>query len=160
MIKSAAAIGVAVLLVWGTVAGQEGDKAKREHTILTADDVKWVDAPPSIPPGAKAAILDGDPKKEGVFTMRLKLPAGYKLPPHWHPGDERVTVISGCFELGLGEKFDTSKAKKLSVGSYFSLPPKTPHFALVSEETVVQLSTLGPWSLTYVNPDDDPRKGR
>ena len=109
MIKSAAAIGVAVLLVWGTVAGQEGDKAKREHTILTADDVKWVDAPPSIPPGAKAAILDGDPKKEGVFTMRLKLPAGYKLPPHWHPGDERVTVISGCFELGLGEKFDTSK---------------------------------------------------
>ena len=136
---------------------QEGDKAKQEHTILTADDVKWGEGPPSLPPGAKAAVLDGDPKKEGYFAMRLKVPAGYKIPPHWHPGHERLTVISGAFHLGLGEKFDESKAKKLTPGSYFSLPPKTAHFAMTSEETVVQIASMGPWSLTYINPADDPR---
>ena len=143
---------------FGLLAGaQEGDKAKQEHTILTADDVKWGDGPPSLPPGAKAAVMDGDPKKEGYFAMRLKVPAGYKIPPHWHPGYERLTVISGAFHLGLGEKFDETKARKLTAGSYFSLPPKTAHFALTSEETVIQLASMGPWSLTYVNPGDDPR---
>jgi quercetin dioxygenase-like cupin family protein len=136
---------------------QDDAKAKREHIILTTDDVKWVDAPPSIPPGAQAAVLDGDPKKEGFFVMRLKLPAGYKIAPHWHPGDERVTVLSGTFKIGLGDTFDESKMKSLPAGGYFSFPPKSTHFATASEETVIQLSTIGPWSLTYVNPADDPR---
>lgn len=147
------ALAVVAVGAWA----QEDGKAKPEHTILTADDVKWVDGPPTIPPGAKAAVLDGDPKKEGIFTMRLKCPAGYRIPPHWHPGVERVTVISGTFYLGLGEKFEESAAKPLAPGGYFSLPPKTAHFAFTREETVVQLNTIGPWTLTYVDPADDPR---
>ncbi len=150
---------LAVLAAGGIAMGlQEDSKAKKEHTILTAEDVKWGDAPPILPPGAKAAVLDGDPKKEGIFTMRLKLPSGYKVAPHWHPVDERLTVISGAFHLGLGEKADESKARKLPAGGFFSLPPRTAHFAFTSEETVVQISTMGPWSLTYVNPADDPSR--
>jgi quercetin dioxygenase-like cupin family protein len=137
---------------------QEADKSKRDHTILTAGDVKWGDAPPVLPTGAKAAVLDGDPKREGVFVMRLKFPAGYKIAPHWHPVDERVTVISGSFHLGLGEKFDETQARKLPAGGFFSLPPKTAHFGFCPEETVIQICTTGPWNLVYVNPDDDPRK--
>jgi quercetin dioxygenase-like cupin family protein len=90
--------------------------------------------------------------------MRLKFPAGYRIAPHWHPIDERVTVISGSARFGLGERFEESKARNLPAGSFIALPAKTPHFVHVTEETVVQLNTTGPWSLTYVNPDDDPRK--
>lgn len=156
--KSAFAMALALALLGAVVVvGQEEAKAKPEHVILTPDDVKWADAPPALPAGAKAALLDGDPKKEEVFCLRLKLPAGYKIPPHWHPGSERVTVISGTFKLGLGDTFDESKTKTLPAGGFFSMPPKTSHFAVTTEETVVQLNTLGPWSLTYVNPEDDPR---
>ena len=155
MRTSMMSLALASLLV-----AQDGDKAKQEHTILTAEDVKWGDGPATLPPGAKAAVLDGDPKKEGVFTMRLKVPGGYKVPPHWHGGYERLTVVSGAFHLGLGEKFDESKARKLPAGAYFSLPPKTAHFAYTTEETVVQISTMGPWTLTYVDPKDDPRASR
>jgi quercetin dioxygenase-like cupin family protein len=103
------------------------------------------------------AVLEGDPKKEGLFVMRLKVPAGYRVPPHWHGGDERLTVLSGKFCIGLGDKFDETKTRALGPGGYFSFPPKTNHFAHTTEETVVQLATLGPWTLTYVNPKDDPR---
>jgi len=140
------------------VVAQDEAKAKQEHVILTPEDLKWGDAPPILPAGAKAVVLDGDPKKEGVFHMRLKLPAGYKVPPHWHPVHERLTVLSGKFHVGLGEKFDETKCKPLGPGGFFCMPPKTAHFAMTSEETIVQLSTSGPWSLTYVNPADDPSK--
>jgi quercetin dioxygenase-like cupin family protein len=159
MARKAVWIPILVLL-GGSVArvAQDEAKAKPEHLILTADDLQWADAPPSLPTGAKLAKLEGDPAKEGFFTMRLKLPAGYKIPPHWHPGYERVTVVSGIFNLGLGESFDESKTKVLPAGSYVSLPSKTAHFAMTTKETVLQLTTIGPWGLTYVNPADDPRQ--
>lgn len=139
---------------------QEEARPRTDHTIVTPDDVKWGDAPPSLPPGAKAALLDGDPSKAGVFVLRLKLPAGYKMPPHWHPVDERVTVVSGKLKLGLGDHFDADKTRPLGPGSFYSLPPKTSHFSLAAEETVMQISTTGPWSLNYVHPEDDPRKAK
>ena len=153
---------VAAVALIGVLAGfvQDEMKAKKEHVVLTPDDIKWADGPPSMPSGAKAAVLDGDPKKEGVFHLRLKMPAGYRVPPHRHPGDERVTVISGSFSLGFGESFDEEKTRALPAGSFFSIPPKTPHFAHVKEDTVIQLSTLGPWTLEYVNPADDPRNSK
>jgi hypothetical protein len=149
---------VAALAAVGTFIAAAQDTSKQEHTILTPDDIKWGDAPASLPPGAKAAVLDGDPKKEGFFCMRLKVPAGYKLAPHWHDGTERVTVLSGKFHVGLGDTFDESKMKALGAGGYTSLPPKTHHYAMTSEESVIQLTTIGPWTLTYLNPADDPRK--
>jgi quercetin dioxygenase-like cupin family protein len=146
-----------LLALAGFLVAQEGEKAKQEHTILAAEDVKWGDGPASLPSGIMAAVLDGDPKKEVVFTMRLKVPAGCEIQPHWHGGYERVTVVSGSIHLGLGERFDESKARKLSAGAYFSLPPKTAHYAYAREETVIQISTMGPWTITYVDPKDDPR---
>ena len=93
-----------------------------------------------------------------MFALRLKLPAGYRVPPHTHPVDEVVTVISGTFSLGMGETADQSSAQPLPAGSFFALPPGTPHFVFIDEETVIQISTVGPWGLTYVNPADDPRQ--
>jgi quercetin dioxygenase-like cupin family protein len=134
--------------------------AADEHKIVAPNDVKWSPAPPSIPKGAEAAVLYGDPSKEGLFAMRLKLPKGYHLPPHSHPKPEVVTVISGTFRLGMGETADPGKAQALPAGSFFALPPGMAHYGLMDEDTVVQLNSTGPWGLTYVNPKDDPRKSQ
>jgi quercetin dioxygenase-like cupin family protein len=93
-----------------------------------------------------------------LFALRLKLPKGYRIPPHTHPKPEVVTVISGTFRLGMGETADESKAKPLPAGSFFALSPGMAHFAAADDDTVIQLNSTGPWSLTYVNPKDDPRK--
>jgi quercetin dioxygenase-like cupin family protein len=132
--------------------------AEDAHTMIAPNDIKWGAAPPVLPPGAEAAVIFGDPSKEGLFALRLKLPAGYAIPPHTHPADEAVTVISGIFKLGMGETADQSATTALPAGSFFALPPGTAHFAYTDEETIVQISTNGPWGLTYVNPADDPRK--
>lgn len=125
--------------------------------MLAPSDVKWGAAPPALPPGAKVAMVFGDSSKEGPFTMRVKLPADYKVPPHFHPGAETVTVLSGTFYASMGDVFDASKAKSMPAGSFLALPAKDPHFVYTKEETVIQVSAVGPWSLTYVNPADDPR---
>jgi quercetin dioxygenase-like cupin family protein len=132
--------------------------AVEEHTIVSPQDVKWGPAPASIPPGAEAAVLYGDPGKEGLFALRLKLPAGYHIPPHMHPKPEIVTVISGTFRLGMGETADQDKAQALPAGSFFAFAPGMTHYAYADEDTVVQLNSTGPWGLTYVNPADDPRQ--
>lgn len=131
--------------------------AADDHKMMTPGEVKWSPGPASIPKGAEAAVLYGDPSKEGLFVLRLKFPKGYALPPHTHPKPEIVTVISGTFKIGMGDKADKSKAKLLAAGSFFGFPPGMSHFAYTDEETVVQLNSNGPWGLTYVNPKDDPR---
>jgi quercetin dioxygenase-like cupin family protein len=148
-----------VLTAFVTVAAVVAAAAQTmpDHTILRAGDVKWSPAPPSIPPGAQAAVLYGNPGKEGIFSLRLKLPAGYAIPPHTHPKPEIVTVISGTFLLGMGEKADRANAQRLPAGSFFALQPGMAHFAFAEGETVIQLNSTGPWSLKYVNPKDDPR---
>lgn len=153
---SAIAIGLAVAAAVSApkALAQAGDG----HTILGVNDVKWSPAPPSIPAGAQVAVLYGDPGKEGLFALRLKLPKGYALAPHTHPKPEIVTVISGTFRLGMGETADRNKVRPLSAGSFFAFNPGMAHFAFTDEETVIQLNSTGPWSLTYVNPNDDPRK--
>jgi quercetin dioxygenase-like cupin family protein len=103
-------------------------------------------------------VLYGDPSKEGLFALRLKLPKGYRLAPHTHPKPEIVTVISGTFRLGMGEIADRSKGQPLSAGSFFGFPPGMAHYAFADDDTVIQLNSTGPWALTYVNPADDPRK--
>jgi quercetin dioxygenase-like cupin family protein len=103
-------------------------------------------------------VLYGDPAKDGLFAMRLKLPKGYQIPPHTHPKPEVVTVISGIFQLGMGETADQEKAQPLPTGSFFALPPAMAHYAFTEEETVIQLNSFGPWALNYVRQEDDPRK--
>jgi quercetin dioxygenase-like cupin family protein len=127
------------------------------HIIVTPNDLKWADVP-ALPPGAKIAVIEGPPTEAVPFTFRLKLPANYKVPAHSHPAIEHVTVISGTFNLGMGDKLDMEKTKPLSPGSVAIMPPKTNHFAWTKEETIVQVHGVGPWGVTYVNPTDDPRK--
>jgi len=124
-----------------------------QHTMINANEVQWKEAPPILP-GAQISVLYGDPAKEGIFVMRLKFPANYKVPPHTHPVDEIVTVISGEFKLGMGRKFNESQLKAYTAGGLVAMPPGTEHFAQTKQETVVQISTRGPWALKYVNPDD------
>ncbi len=138
---------------------QQADAAAQPaHTIVRADQVSWASGPPSLPTGAQAAILHGDPAKEGLFVMRLKLPAGFSIAPHTHPKPEIVTVISGAFNVGMGDVADKSGAQRLAAGSFFAFDPGMAHYAHVDEETVVQINSTGPWAITYVNPADDPRK--
>jgi len=152
---------VAVSLLGATVLlAEEAAKAPAAgstHVMLTSGDLKWVDGPPSLPPGAKAAGMEGNAKEPGLFTMRLKFPANYKVSPHWHPADEHLTVISGTFYMGMGDKLDEAATKELPAGSFVVMPSKQPHFAMTKGETVVQLHGMGPWGITYVNPADDPR---
>lgn len=134
------------------------DPGQPAHTIVKADQVKWVAGPPSLRPGAQAALLYGDPTKEGLFVMRLKLPASFRIAPHTHPRAEIVTVISGAFHIGMGGVADPAKAQRLPPGSFFAFDPGLAHYAHVQEDTVVQLSSTGPWAISYINPADDPRQ--
>ena len=127
------------------------------HTIHMPDSLKWVE--PAVLPGVKLALIQGDPVKEGLFVYRFKFPANYKVPPHFHKAGENVTVLSGTFFIGLGEKFDQGSGQELPVGGFVAIPPKHPHFAWAgSQETIVQVHGIGPTDITFVNPADDPRK--
>lgn len=128
--------------------------------MKTAADLEWKEGPASLPPGARLAILEGDPSKEGFFAMRLKLPAGYAVPPHYHPKIERLTVLEGTFLMGMSDKVDEAKYRSWTPGSYISMPPGMPHFAKAKTDVVIQLATDGPWSIVYLNPADDPRNKR
>ena len=154
----AAFIGLAVFAFACLSVTRADDKHDAADSGLKLPaDLQWRDAP-ALPPGAKVAVLEGDPAKEGFFAMRVKLPDGYRLPPHFHPTHERLTIISGTFHLGHGEKFDKSAARAMPTGAYSSMPPNMRHFAWAEGETIVQVATIGPWGITYVNPADDPRK--
>jgi len=133
-------------------------KAQQSHTMVMPNDVKWGPAPPAFPAGAQMAVLSGDPSKAELFTVRLKVPDGYKIMPHWHPTDENVTVLEGTFVVGMGDKFDEAAAHEMPVGSFTSMPKGKRHYAMAKGEAVVQVHALGPFVINYVNPIDDPRR--
>jgi len=128
------------------------------RTMLTQDQIQWGAAPPALPQGAQFAVIEGDIKAKGLFTYRLKVPEGYQIKPHFHPVDEHITIISGTFHMGVGDKFDTGAGTTLPAGSYVVMPAGTHHFAWSEGETIVQVHAMGPWGVTYVNPADDPRE--
>ena len=131
--------------------------AQQQHLVATPDTLKWID-PPTFP-GAKMAIVQGDPGKEGLFMYRVKVPANYKIPPHFHKAGENVTVLSGSFFIGLGEKFDQGAGTELPPGAFVAIPATHRHFAWAGgQETLIQVHGVGPTDITFVNPADDPRK--
>jgi hypothetical protein len=156
-------IAVVAVSTWVVATAQKETSkatATTKHKIVTPADVQWGDAPPGLPPGAKMAVLDGDPNKAGSFTVRLKTPANYKIPPHTHPTAERVTGISGMARIGMGEKLDETAGREIGPGTFALLPPNMAHFAIMAEETVVQIQSEGPFQINYVNPADDPRNAK
>ena len=151
-------LAIVVLLssaaVWPSPAGAAD--AGSAWLLREPSAIEWRVAD-TLPPGALVTVLEGDPSAEGFFTMRIKMPDGYRVPPHWHSRQERVTVLSGVLNLGQGDRFDAAATKPLPAGTYSSMPPGMTHFGWMSGETVLQLSTQGPWTITYVNAADDPR---
>jgi hypothetical protein len=151
-----------VLLIWAMpvkaqVHATPQEHPGAEHKFYNPDALQWQEAPAALPKGAKISVLEGDPAKEGPFTMRIVLPANYKIAPHWHPAIEHVTVLKGNFYMGTGERFDMGKARKLETGGYAVMPTKFAHYAFTKNEAVIQLHGIGPWGITYVNSADDPR---
>jgi quercetin dioxygenase-like cupin family protein len=135
----------------------EQPAAKTEHVMFAATDLKWTDGPASLPAGSKIAILTGDPKAAGPFTVRLKFPTGFKVPPHTHATAEHVTVLSGTLAMGKGPKFDETAAHEMNAGAFSVMPAETPHFAVCKSECVLQVHAMGPFEVKYLNPADDPR---
>jgi quercetin dioxygenase-like cupin family protein len=123
---------------------------------VNSADLKWGPAPAVFPKGAEMAVLSGDPSKSGVFVIRLNTPAGYRIPAHHHPTDEYVTVVSGDFHLGMGDKLDEAKSASLAAGGFALAPRQMNHFAWSRGGAIVQVSAEGPFAMTYVNPADDP----
>jgi quercetin dioxygenase-like cupin family protein len=122
-----------------------------------APAVKWGPAPPFFPAGARFAVVQGDPSGSGVYTVRLEMPAGYVIKPHWHPTDEHITVLSGRFLVGMGDSVDTKQTMALGQDGFATAPAQAHHFAVAARKTVVQVHGMGPFAITYVRPSDDPR---
>jgi quercetin dioxygenase-like cupin family protein len=155
---------IVVLLLCLLATPPRGSSPQDDHgmaqSIHTPSSVQWREGPPSLPPGAQMAVLEGDPTKEGAFTMRLKLPDGYKVPPHTHPKVEHITVISGTFNFGMGETFDASATQPMPTGTFGFWPAGMKHFVWAKGETIVQLHGIGPWKIEYLRPEDDPRNAK
>jgi quercetin dioxygenase-like cupin family protein len=129
------------------------------QNAFTPDQIKYGPPPPFIAPGAQVAVVEGDPTAgTGDFIVRLKMPDGYKIAPHWHPKRENVTVISGNFKVGMGDKWEDTKMMTFPAGSFAYLDPEMHHYAQASGEVVVQVHGMSPLQFNYVNPADDPSK--
>ena len=133
------------------------DERPDRHLLYTPDDVDWQAGPASLEEGAQFAVLEGNPSEAGVFTMQIKMPDGFSINPHTPPNVERVTVLQGTFHLGSGEEVDRDVTEALPPGTYTSMPPGMVHYAIAEGETVIQLTSVGPWVINYVREEEDPR---
>ena len=147
---------LAALAVAALAGLAAADTASEHHMLAGSGAVKWGPAPPVLPPGAKFAVIDGDPAAKGLVTVRLLMPAGYKIAPHWHPTDEHVTVLSGTLGIGMGDTLDMTSGQTLKAGGYAVAPANAHHYAWTKTGATVQVHLNGPFALTYVNPADDP----
>jgi len=150
-----AAVAAGFVLMTGVVFAQT---APAKHLEVPADKVQWGPAPPILPAGAQIAVLEGNPGEKGPIVMRLKFPANYEIPAHWHSMTERITVLSGTFNIGMGDKLNRKSTPALAAGGFLSLPASMRHYAWTSTPTVVQINLEGPFDLVYVNPADNPQK--
>ena len=146
-------LGVFLMMCTGAAA-----VAADSPIVSSSKDVKWGPAPPILPKGAMMTVMAGDPGVAGLVAVRLKMPAGYKIPAHWHPTDEQVTVLSGTLAIGMGDKLDETKGVTLRAGGFGVAPAHMNHYAWTKTGAVIQINLMGPFALTYVNPADDPTK--
>ena len=150
----------AILCLTTSIFAQADEKIDRfsldAHVNLNFSDMEWVDDP-SLPKGGQVSLITGDPSQAGVFMVYVKLPPNYIIPSHTHPFAEAVTVIKGEVGHGTGEKFDREKGEMLGAGSTFLLPANHAHYLWNDEEVIALLVATGPWNITYINPEDDPR---
>jgi len=157
MFRTSLALSLGLAFFSPLSADEHGEDGFR---LSPASDIAWKEGPASLPKGAQITVLEGDPSKEGPFVFRVKVPDGYRIPVHTHPKTERVTVIQGTFNIGMGEHFDPKMTKPMPVGTYGYWKSGMKHFVWAKGETIVQFHGEGPWSIQYVNPADDPRNAK
>lgn len=133
-------------------------RAAEMHKVVKADAIQWGPGSPALPKGGQAAVLVGNPSKKGLYILRAKLPDGYTIPAHWHKSAEHVTVLSGTFHLGMGDKLDKTRGEAIGAGGFFVAGPKMRHFGWTTGETILEVTGMGPFDITYVDPKDDPTK--
>jgi quercetin dioxygenase-like cupin family protein len=158
---AALSLGVTAVLT-ARAAGDDAEHSSSPahgagHIVVQSDQMQWGAAPPGLPAGAQVAVIDGDPFASGPYVLRVKSPAGYVVPPHWHSQDEHITVLSGKFSVGEGDKVDKSAASTLGPGGYAVMPAKMHHYAYMDADSVIQIHGMGPFDIHYVHPKDDPR---
>ncbi len=156
--KSVRLLVTAAVLLCVMPAAAQDHKPASPHLMIEDAQVKWKPASGALSKGAETAVLSGSPGKQGPFVLRIRMPAGYKIAPHWHPTDENVTVISGTLSLGMGETFDVNATKPLAAGGYALLPAEKRHFAWTKDGATIQIHGVGPFTINYVNPADYPGK--
>jgi quercetin dioxygenase-like cupin family protein len=151
----------AALLCATVVHAQEAHPAAamlKSHIMLTPEDIRWGACPPAVPRGASCAVIEGSlAAANALFAYRVQMPDNYRIPPHFHPVDEHLVVISGVFNMGHGDKLDLNATRPMTAGSFIVIPKGAHHFAWTKGETIIQVYAIGPWGLTYVDPRDDPR---
>lgn len=146
---------VALLASLTSADSQHVPPSGSHHSIVSPGDIQWK----PLRPGAEIAVISGDPARAGVpFVMRFRYHGTARIPPHWHPTDEHLTVLSGTFVIGMGERSDEAGTIELAEGAYAMVPAKMPHYAWAKGDTVVQIHGIGPFAINYVNPADDPGK--
>jgi quercetin dioxygenase-like cupin family protein len=150
--RSVIACAVVCLALVSSTASPQGPS----HTLLAPAELKWGPAPAKLPPGSTIAVLSGDPSQPGPFALRAKLPAGYRVPPHWHPSAEQITIVSGTVAFGMGDTFDAAAMKELPAGGYAVMPAEMRHYVEARTAAVIEVHAMGPFVLNYVNPADDP----
>jgi len=147
-------------ILWVSGSGiNDARAAAPAKNVFTPDGIQYGPAPAFVPPGAELAVLEGNPMAaSGDYTVRLKMPAGYRIAPHWHPNRENVTVISGTFKVGMGDHFDESSMLSFPAGSFAYLDPDMHHYAMAGSDVVVQIHGMAPVQFNYINPEDDPSR--
>jgi quercetin dioxygenase-like cupin family protein len=156
--KTTSSLSLVTIVLWALAGPASAQGTSESQSFINPKDIKWSDAPPSMPKGAKLAVLQGDPGKAGPFVVRLMVPPGYKVAPHWHSQDESLTVISGTLYFGTGDKVETAKAHMLSTGGFHFLSGKDHHYVFAKTRAVIQVNGSGPFDMTYVSAGDDPQK--
>jgi len=150
---------VGTLCLAGRLTTIAAHPAAHDQNTFTPETIPWGPPPPFVAPGAQLAVIEGNPAAStGDYTVRLKMPDGYRIAPHWHPQRENVTVLSGTFKVGMGDTFDQNKMGSFPAGSFAYLDPDMHHYAMASGEVIVQVHGSAPLQFNYVNPADDPSK--
>ena len=131
--------------------------AEAPGSVFSQDKLEWKAGPPELPRGAEVAMLFGDPMQGGPYILRMRAPKGYKIGPHKHSGMETMTVLSGAVRYGQGAKLEPNAEKTLAAGGFAATPAEAGHWVNFEDDTVIQVTGVGPWNITYLDPRDDPR---
>jgi quercetin dioxygenase-like cupin family protein len=152
-----AALAFAALPALAASACEAHEAYQGVHIAVAPADLQWQPGPGSLPQGAEFVVIEGNPAEPGPLTLRLKFPANYQVPAHTHPAIEHITVLSGALNVGRGDRLDEAVSTRMDTGSFVVMPVGHSHYVWTDEAVELQLHSMGPWGIDYIDPDNDPR---